>query len=463
MENNIGDYRLLASVEETNILPIDEIGSNVNTFLLGAEKNYAYDKKGNLREVKGNKGVDYSSLFEMEERANTLFNHPDNNRMMNHYDDVVAPQRYTSNIRNLAKENRMQAREARIQNRYSSSQIQTKPKEERIGYLNKPVSSNKSSYLNFSSSLNNQNEIVMKPKKKEKNYEEIANVFYPDMPEVSQIKARAKKEMYEIEKERWTEHAKNFAGAGLEIGSSLIPAVKGVKIANTVAKAIAPKVGKKISQEIASGLVSGGLAGGVFGLGEGLLQDENPIITALEGLALGSATGALGDYGLGQMGKKLARTNAVNNPSDVANYVADYLEEVMNLSKNDLQDLRAFRVNRDLAKNKSSLEFDTPDNYKDIPEEFDIEKVMNLAENLKQGKYNPLNKTTKKVKIEDIDDISSYDKEYLRHELNNNLTEKEKKKKILKKPIGDYIYTIENNGFDNYKYINKVKIDDIYN
>lgn len=52
---------------------------------------------------------------------------------------------------------------------------------------------------------------------------------------------------------------------------------------------------------------------------------------------------------------------------------------------------------------------------------------------------------------------------HLRHELNNNLTEKEKKKKILKKPIGDYIYTIENNGFDNYKYINKVKIDDIYN
>ena len=57
---------------------------------------------------------------------------------------------------------------------------------------------------------------------------------------------------------------------------------------------------------------------------------KNPIITALEGLALGSATGALGDYGLGQMGKKLARTNAVNNPSYVANYVADYLEEVMN-------------------------------------------------------------------------------------------------------------------------------------
>lgn len=286
MENNIGDYRLLASVEETNILPIDEIGSNVNTFLLGAEKNYAYDKKGNLREVKGNKGVDYSSLFEMEERANTLFNHPDNNRMMNHYDDVVAPQRYTSNIRNLAKENRMQAREARIQNRYSSSQIQTKPKEERIGYLNKPVSSNKSSYLNFSSSLNNQNEIVMKPKKKEKNYEEIANVFYPDMPEVSQIKARAKKEMYEIEKERWTEHAKNFAGAGLEIGSSLIPAVKGVKIANTVAKAIAPKVGKKISQEIASGLVSGGLAGGVFGLGEGLLQDEKPYNNSIRRISI---------------------------------------------------------------------------------------------------------------------------------------------------------------------------------
>ena len=135
------------------------------------------------------------------------------------------------------------------------------------------------------------------------------------MPEVSKIKARAKKEMYEIEKERWTEHAKNFAGAGLEIGSSLIPAVKGVKIANTVAKAVAPKVGKKISQEIASGLVSGGLAGGVFGLGEGLLQDKNPIITALEGLAIGSAKGAVSGLGIGKLENYLSGLTIKNTKS----------------------------------------------------------------------------------------------------------------------------------------------------
>lgn len=158
----------------------------------------------------------------------------------------------------------------------------------------------------------------------------------------------------------------------------------------------------------------------------------------------------------------MARTNAVNNPSDVANYVADYLEEVMNLSKTDLQDLRAFRVNRDLARNKSSLEFDTPDNYKDIPEEFDIEKVMNYAEELKQGKYNPLNKITKKVKIRNVEGLSKYDMDYLTHELNNNLTAEERKKKYIKKPVGDYIFKIKNNGFNDYEYIGKEPIDEFF-
>ena len=60
-------------------------------------------------------------------------------------------------------------------------------------------------------------------------------------------------------------------------------------------------------------------------------------------------------------------------------------------------------------------------------------------------------------------DISSYDKEYLRHELNNNLTEKERKRKIIQRPVGDYIFKIKNNGFDDYEYQGRKSIDDIIN
>lgn len=46
-------------------------------------------------------------------------------------------------------------------------------------------------------------------------------------------------------------------------------------------------------------------------------------------------------------------------------------------------------------------------------------------------------------------------------ELNTNLTKEELKRKVVTKAIGDYIYTIENNGFDNYRIIGKIPIDNM--
>ena len=43
--------------------------------------------------------------------------------------------------------------------------------------------------------------------------------------------------------------------------------------------------------------------------------------------------------------------------------------------------------------------------------------------------------------------------------LNTNLTKEEREKKILQRAIGNYNYIIENNGFDNYRIIAKIKID----
>lgn len=39
------------------------------------------------------------------------------------------------------------------------------------------------------------------------------------------------------------------------------------------------------------------------------------------------------------------------------------------------------------------------------------------------------------------------------------MTEAERKQKVVTKPIGNYFYTFENNGFDEYRVIGKVAID----
>ena len=44
-------------------------------------------------------------------------------------------------------------------------------------------------------------------------------------------------------------------------------------------------------------------------------------------------------------------------------------------------------------------------------------------------------------------------------ELNTHLSDEQRKQKVVTKAIGNYIYTIENNGFDNYRIIGKEEID----
>ena len=42
--------------------------------------------------------------------------------------------------------------------------------------------------------------------------------------------------------------------------------------------------------------------------------------------------------------------------------------------------------------------------------------------------------------------------------LNSDLAKEERAKKIITKPIGNYLYTVENNGFDNYRIIDKIRL-----
>lgn len=51
-------------------------------------------------------------------------------------------------------------------------------------------------------------------------------------------------------------------------------------------------------------------------------------------------------------------------------------------------------------------------------------------------------------------------KEYgkVMHNLNTHLSDEEKQKDILQKCIGDYLYIIQNNGFNNYVILGRIKL-----
>lgn len=45
------------------------------------------------------------------------------------------------------------------------------------------------------------------------------------------------------------------------------------------------------------------------------------------------------------------------------------------------------------------------------------------------------------------------------HELNTNVSGKQRKQKIIQKPIGNYLYVVRNNGFNDYVIIRKIPLD----
>ncbi len=65
-------------------------------------------------------------------------------------------------------------------------------------------------------------------------------------------------------------------------------------------------------------------------------------------------------------------------------------------------------------------------------------------------------------KAEDYKTVILPKKEYahVMSEIATNLTEDQRNKKVFSKHIGDYIYTVENKGFGNYRVIDKIKIGD---
>ena len=66
-----------------------------------------------------------------------------------------------------------------------------------------------------------------------------------------------------------------------------------------------------------------------------------------------------------------------------------------------------------------------------------------------------------KIKKRDRKEVKLPKAEYAKvmHELNTNLTKEQRRKKRITRFIDNYIYTIINNGFNDYKVISKDEID----
>lgn len=65
------------------------------------------------------------------------------------------------------------------------------------------------------------------------------------------------------------------------------------------------------------------------------------------------------------------------------------------------------------------------------------------------------------LKSSDFETIRLPKSEYamVMHELNTHLTEEERRQNVIMRPIRNHVYTVENNGFDNYRIIGRVEID----
>ena len=79
----------------------------------------------------------------------------------------------------------------------------------------------------------------------------------------------------------------------------------------------------------------------------------------------------------------------------------------------------------------------------------------------KSGKSGILKMNLQFFASENFKTIKLPKKEYAKvmSEFNTHMSDEQRKQKVVTKAIGDYFYTIENNGFDDYRIIDKYAID----
>ncbi len=116
-----------------------------------------------------------------------------------------------------------------------------------------------------------------------------------------------------------------------------------------------------------------------------------------------------------------------------------------------------FGYERLIAKNDDDTEWITV-NGNHIP----VKEGQSKTEAVKEFLDKKVEKQSKcdKIKKRDRKEVKLPKAEYAKvmHELNTNLTKEQRNKKVITKYIGNYKYTIQNRGFNEYRIINKREI-----
>lgn len=130
-------------------------------------------------------------------------------------------------------------------------------------------------------------------------------------------------------------------GAAIEMLSSAVPLGGAGKLgAQAGLNLLKNKLGNKISQEVGASIASSIPSGAVFGLGRGMLEDKNPLVTSAQDTVTGATLGGALGIGGAQL-QKMARDNVLRNakPKGMSyeqygkfkdmgkNYYKDYLQQ----------------------------------------------------------------------------------------------------------------------------------------
>lgn len=179
----------------------------------------------------------------------------------------------------------------------------------------------------------------------------------------------------QIDKELNIYLAKQYGGAALEIASAAIPGTGIGKIGGKVAeKVLSKSIGRKLSNYIGEGIFSGAASGGIFGTGRGLMENQNPLYTAIEDATFSFLTGLVSTSILGKIEQNIAKNKLWSKPKQthLSNEYYKNYERGIKLKRKDIGEIKL-----------------ASDGFKETNRQQPqyADKVIDLSKNLKTAKY----------------------------------------------------------------------------
>lgn len=194
-------------------------------------------------------------------------------------------------------------------------------------------------------------------------YQDILDSELDKAEKARLIQERGEEINKQIDSDLMKDLIKNYAGAAIQIGSAAIPFTGGGRLAVEGAKLLKPMVGKAIANTIAKGTIAGAKSGAVEGFGRGLMEDENPLLTAAYDSVLGTLLGAGAGAIEGKITQKMAQKALKDaDKTTLDKYYDAYIADLTNKT-NAMAEYRAAKEG--FEKGGKSTEFNTPNTETD--------------------------------------------------------------------------------------------------